>query len=329
MNRSRLIAIARIVVTLALMIALFTLVIDADERRRLVEQIERMNIGFYLLGLATFCVFICIWTMRWRYLLRSAGDTTPYTSLLATTLVGNFFALFLPEAVGSDVARATRGMQSATSASFVSTVLLDRVVGLVSLTILAGVALVLGSNIFSDQTAAWVIAGVAVFFVVGWVLFFNRRFMDFIFGVMFRLPLLPRLEKPIRSLYEALYNFHNRPRILIQALLMSLVVQSIEIASVVLLGQALGLTTPLPFYFIVMPIAWLVITIPISISGLGVREAVFALFLAQVGVSEPDAVALSLLYYSFKVVTGVIGGVIWARLSAANTPQSEPVVAGS
>jgi len=329
MNRRRLTAIIRIVVTVALMIALFTLVIDAEERQSMVEHISQLNLSFYLLGFATFCLFIAVWVTRWRYLLRAAGDQTPYRSLLATTLVGNFFALFLPEAVGSDVARATRGMQSATSASFVSTVLLDRVVGLVSLTILAGGALLLGSNVFTDQTAAYVIGGVAVFFVVGWLLFFNRRFMEFIFGLMFRLPILPRIEKPIRSLYEALYSFHNRPRILIQALLMSLVVQSIEITSVVWLGQALGLTTPLPFYFIVMPIVWLVITIPISIGGLGMREGVFIAFLGQVGVSQPDALALSLLYYSFKVVTGVIGGIIWMRLSAATALEAEPATAGS
>jgi uncharacterized protein (TIRG00374 family) len=327
MNRRRLTTLIRIVLTFALMFLLFTLVIDAEERRRFLEQIEQIHIGFYLLGLGFFCLFIVVWTFRWRYLLRAADDHTPYSNLLATTLVGNFFALFMPEAVGSDVARATRGMQSTTSASFVSTVLLDRVIGLVSLTILAGGALLLGSNIFSDQTATYVIVGVVVFFVVGWVLFFNRRFMDFVFGILFRLPLMPRLEKPIRSLYEALYSFHNRPRVLIQALLLSLVVQSIEIASVVWLGQALGLTTPLPFYFIVMPIVWLVITIPISIGGLGMREGVFIAFLGQVGVGQPDALALSLLYYSFKVVLGVVGGVIWLRLSGSPTPVPEPAAA--
>jgi len=54
------------------------------------------------------------------------------------------------------------------------------------------------------------------------------------------------------------------------------------------------------------------IVLPISLSGLGVREGGYVYLFAQAGVSAPLALAMSLLFYALNVATGLIGGVLYA-----------------
>lgn len=320
MNRKHMTNILRLVLTAALLVWLFTSIIDEQERQRFLEEIRQLNGQYYLIGLIFYVGFILCWASRWRFILRSTGEDAPLLRLFGITLVSNFFALFLPEAVGADLARMTAGMQRRTNANYVSTVVLDRVVGLMALVLIAGGALLVGSDIIKNETASYLVAGVALAFVVGGWLFFNRRFMETVLGLVFRLPVLPRFEQPIRNLYEALYQFRRRPGVMFIALALALLVQAVEITSVIWLGQALGIEASIPYYFVVLPVVWLITTIPISIGGLGVRESVFIVFFAQAGAAH--ALALSLLYYSFKVITGLIGGLLYLRPSAGIAPAA-------
>jgi uncharacterized membrane protein YbhN (UPF0104 family) len=78
------------------------------------------------------------------------------------------------------------------------------------------------------------------------------------------------------------------------------------------LGLAVGAEASLAQYAVFVPITSLVLLIPISFAGLGVREEAYRQLFGQVGVPSEVAVAISLLYYVFgNVVTGLIGGVIY------------------
>ena len=80
-----------------------------------------------------------------------------------------------------------------------------------------------------------------------------------------------------------------------------------------LVARALGIEIEPLYFFIFMPLIWVIITVPISISGLGLREGAFVFFFTQVGVSSADAVAISLLYYFYNVIVGGIGGLAVLR----------------
>ena len=65
-------------------------------------------------------------------------------------------------------------------------------------------------------------------------------------------------------------------------------------------------------YFVIFtPIVALAQVLPISLNGLGIREGAFAVLFASVGVAAPDAVALSLLYQVLRVLTGLLGGMLY------------------
>ena len=60
-----------------------------------------------------------------------------------------------------------------------------------------------------------------------------------------------------------------------------------------------------------VPIVNLAGMVPISISGIGVREAGYLYFLRQIGVHKSSAVALGILSSATVLLNGLIGGLIY------------------
>jgi hypothetical protein len=63
--------------------------------------------------------------------------------------------------------------------------------------------------------------------------------------------------------------------------------------------------------------------LPISVSGLGVREGIYVLLFAQVGVGQEQALAFSFAYYSIDLFAGLLGGLIYLLASLGRLRRRE------
>ena len=93
----------------------------------------------------------------------------------------------------------------------------------------------------------------------------------------------------------------------------SMVLHLVGVILMTVLGRSLGLDLdPLTLGWIRSAV--LVVTlVPISLSGLGLREGAFAVLLVPLGVKGEQAVALSLLVFgTTQVVPGLAGGIVEA-----------------
>ena len=97
--------------------------------------------------------------------------------------------------------------------------------------------------------------------------------------------------------------------VLFKTFLLSLAVQTTGVLAVYTLSKGLNMQLPLLPLFIFIPVISAMTTIPISISGLGVREASFVLLFAYLGLSPSEATALSLSWF-LSASTGSLAGLI-------------------
>lgn len=314
-----------------LLIVILLNFVGRDAQMRAFSSINPLH---FTIGLAAYLAALAFWALRWYLFIRASGERTSYGHALLTLLHGLFYSLFLPTLVGTDMGRMVELSHDRHNnrSNAVSTVLLDRFMGLITLVLMAVIALILGSQYITDQSVIGLVLMTLAALVIGWVIFFNRRIMDALFGVIFHLPIIRRLETKIRHLYETLCQLHHKPRLLFAAGNVSLLNSIAETGSVIFAARALGIEIEPVYFFIFMPLIWLIMIVPISVSGLGLREGAFVFFFTQIGVSSADAVALSLLYYSFNVIVALGGGfalfcanlssINAARNSAARTNQS-------
>jgi glycosyltransferase 2 family protein len=301
----------RLVLSAALLALLFRLVDGAA----LATMLASLRPGVLLAGFALFVASIAIGTVRWQMLLRAAGERIGFWRLLGINLVGGFFSMFLPTAVGGDVARMyeVAGDAGARTRS-VSTVLFDRAVGLASLVAVGLAAAVVGRRDVGGQAVLVVAAVAAGLAIAGW-LFFDDRLVRRVAGPVFRLPVVRRGAPTARELYRSVHDLGRERPLLARTFAVSVAVQMTEIGSAVLIARALGIGVPAAYFFVFMPVVWVVTMVPVSLNGLGVREGAFVFFLQRVGTTSAEAVALSLLVYACRVVTAVAGGVVFAARS--------------
>ena len=92
-----------------------------------------------------------------------------------------------------------------------------------------------------------------------------------------------------------------------------------------LVSQAMGGQMPLLAIFLFNPLIALVMTLPISIGGLGVSQAAYPFFYVPIGVSADHALAVSLLMQLTQLLASLPGGLFWLRTRRA-TRASGPSV---
>lgn len=265
---------------------------------------------------------------RWRSVLRRPDMPLEY--LFRLYLVGQFFGLFLPTSVGGDAVRAlslarTTGQPTTALAS----VLLDRLLGLAALMLLlaCGVAVsgttglgALGiewlpaTNKRATASTAVALTGLALSGAIGAALIWRR--------------VSPRWGAGLRL--TELRGLVRRPALgWAWLLLLSVLVQGIYVATWWALVAALRLPVPSSFLLLAVPLVSLAAMLPVTISGLGVREGAWIALLAAVGVGGASALTSSLLYFAAFAVVGALGGLWFAVAGLVPRHADRTVPAGT
>jgi uncharacterized membrane protein YbhN (UPF0104 family) len=113
------------------------------------------------------------------------------------------------------------------------------------------------------------------------------------------------------------------------AAVISLVVQSAFVMTNVWLARQVGVTTGVAAWFVAWPLSKLVAVLPISLGGIGVREAALVSLLAPYGAPQDAALASGILWQAVLIVTGVIGLAVTQLLPRAGHTYNKPASAGT
>ena len=245
----------------------------------------------------------CSW--RWQYIAQTHARHLP--SLFFTFMVyleNLFFNQFLPATLGGDVLRVVRwqgaGVGGAVAAS---TVLLDRLSGLNGAAIMSFfiVPLVAGdSNQILTALAAASMSGLVLVSTAG--LFFIMRW--------------PQIIAPFRR-YGKIWAIFNKVRANIffdrhylYALGLSVLGYVIGGLSTATIARGFHIEVDIFFIVVLSSLITLVSTIPITISGWGLREATFVTILSPLGVDQHQAFLLGLFVGLVSLVSALPGGLV-------------------
>lgn len=248
---------------------------------------------------------------RWHGLLLTHGVVVPVPTLLKSVLVGLFFNNFLPSTVGGDAMRAYDSYRISQSGSAMTSVVVDRLLGLLVLTLFALVSLPFATELSETVPLLplWVTGGGAVLLGIAWLVFFPPS-LEVIGGLISILP--GRLQGLAGKIVTAFAAYRGRRAALAKAFGWSLLLQANVVVHYWIVALALGFSVPLLHFFLIVPLAIYIMMLPVTVNGIGVRENVLALFLAAYGIGSGSAVAYAWLIYLGSVMYGLLGGVVYA-----------------
>jgi len=261
-------------------------------------------------------LFLCtqsISTFRWSVILKKDVDIS-YFKLLSIYFVGMFFNNFLPTMVGGDLVKGYYLYKYSNKGDVaLASIFMDRYSGFAALMCITALALIPGYALIKGTALpgffVLLIGGFAAMSLVIWVgplHSWAMRLMDKIhfYGI----------NKKIDTFYRVLMGYKSHADILAKIFACSVVVQGGVIIGYYVLGSGLGMDIPLGYYFLFIPLTTVISMLPISLSGLGIREGAFIFLFTMVGATKEQAITLSLLWFATAALVSMIGGVEYVRM---------------
>jgi hypothetical protein len=299
--------ILRISISCVLLIFLFKR-IDAGS---LLEKIKKADVPLLSTGflLTSFVYVLCFF--RWRLLLGAVGIKPAAAKLIPPFAAGIFFNLVLPTSLGGDLVRSMDlSVHTKKTKEVVASVILDRLSGAVGLAIITLFAILFGYKIIQDKIVIFYLSIILAVLSIIIVIIFN----EFLYSSIKKLlhsPQAGKIRVFLESLHQEIYIFRKNKKTLANSLILSSLIQVLSPIATYMVALSLGLKLNPVYFFIFLPIIFTITLVPISLGGIGLREASTVYFFSKIGVGNDVAVAMSVLSFSFTVAYAAVGGIVY------------------
>lgn len=308
----------KLFVSLGLLAFLFSRV----DLAKLLQALSSARPSYLVVALLGYFLGQVVSSVRWALLARPLGFQNPLRDFTVFYFIGMFFNLFAPSTVGGDVGRVfylarggaasqDKGWTRPTVYALMS-VVTDRAVGMAVLVWIGAVALFTFPSYRIPSLIRYPTFALALGFILGWLL------LPLVNGF------LQRREHPwgqdLRLVIEA---YWGNQQIILQTISLSLFVHFLQTWIQILLGQALDVTIPWSYGFILYPLVGVFSALPVSVNGIGLREGGYLFLLGRIDISPEKAIAFGILWFVIVVLESMIGGLVFIL---AKSPRPSDVL---
>jgi uncharacterized protein (TIRG00374 family) len=289
---------------------------------RLLEHLGRIDPAWIAGAVAIFLASSLLGALQWHLLLSAGGVKMPLSRTISLYFTGLFFNNLLPTNVGGDAFKIYDVVRTGYDPHKVFAItLLDRVIGITGLCLLALAASLF--LFFSGGTAdlglyALVFAGCIVPVLA---LALSRKISSPVRRTLSRIRLWGIGER-LELVFSHLGSFRSFPSLLGKVIALTLTIQALRITTHLAVAAALGIrpeSREMLHFFVFVPLLGLIMMLPISINGLGLREGAGILLFTRIGLSEEEAFLMEFLTYVVMVGVSLIGGVLFLKRQISGT----------
>ena len=281
------------------LILLGVLFVSADWRA-FVNQLRAAQPGYVGLAFVGYVLGQVLSAYKWRLLARVVGFDQSLRAFISYYFGGMCLNLFAPSTIAGDMGRSVllAGGREGVGRALQS-VFIDRASGVVMLIWVSALSfVVLGPTVLPAVVCYGTIAAAAGAGLVWWLL---PRLMALLF--------VP--GHVIRRSSEKLFEpYHTRPRLILGVCILAFGFHVFQIGLLPLVAHALNISIPFWYLMVGIPLVTLVSGLPLSVGGLGVREASYVFFLSLIGIGQNEALALSLVWTALVFGAGLVGGLV-------------------
>lgn len=305
---------ARLIVQLFVSFSLLALLVSVVHKGKLVEQLRSIEATGVVAAVALLLIACALNSYRWQLHLRCQKINERFGILTAWLIISYFFSLFLPTSAGGDVFRIYEvGKRSGKPGlAFLGTVQ-ERFLGLGATLLMGLFATFCYFSLFPAHLRLAIVGiqlvgilGVAfVFYPRPWIA--SARRWQGLWQVLREQRSLARLLNGLRFMKDAqpLSLFQFAP-----LLGWAFVAVLLGVGMYYFIGRSLHIPIGFFAYCLVVPLVWVVQMLPISLNGIGVREAAFVYLMGLFSVPSDKSLALVLAVLGILTTLSLCGGIL-------------------
>jgi uncharacterized protein (TIRG00374 family) len=286
---------------------------DPSKRHQMVDALHTANPVWLVPGFLCFGLVLVTSAFRWQLLMRVQGICLSWFRVWQLVMVGMFYNLFLPGGTGGDLVKifyAVKEAPNSKSAVFLS-VVVDRITGMFALIIVSVGVFAYFHDILMSLSV------VRAFLLTVGIIFGAVLGLIFLGLVIDRFHLANKLPKgmpgyaAVLDVARAFSIYAQSWQSIVNAVLLSMVLNLFIFGAAIFSAFAFVGNPGVAAMTSVIPIVNTISSLPISLSGIGVREKLFATMLHSLyGTKEELATLISLTGFALVVAWGLLGGVV-------------------
>ncbi len=284
--------------------------------------IGNIDISWFIYALLVYQIAILASSYRWQMLMKAQDIEISYLRSMGLNYLGCFFNNFMLSLTGGDVVKAyyATKLTEARKTEVVTIVFVDRLLGIAGLAVIGTVSSLFVLGNAKMHSAVIVIMCVVFMFMIFGILAFNKTLVKK-FGKRVS---HSRFMEVLKKVYDAVYFYKSRKKVLVIALMLSVVIWTCLISINLLLARGLNVTLAPGYFFVFIPAINAISAIPITLAGWGLREEMYQQFFKAVGIHGTVAVSLSISYAATMILWSLVGGVLYAlRLPRLNVRKEK------
>ncbi|MBN1970451.1 MAG: flippase-like domain-containing protein [Candidatus Delongbacteria bacterium] len=275
----------------------------------LLKTISNAESNWIIIAFIIFNVSIFFSSFRWWYILRILSLKAPIILCVISYYRSYFMNNFLPSSVGGDLSRIySVGKYFNDSDKVITTVILERVLGLISLVFIAGIGMLFLDLDFYLEIANLIILVLLTLFLFSLV---NPISNQFFLKLISKIPF--KFKRSIHNIVETFQIFSKEPQKLIISLFLSIVFRFVEGLFVWAVVKSLKIDFSIEYVIVLQSIVNVIKFLPVTINGLGLSEGTWVALTVNTNIGEEKAILISLTAITVSIINSLIGGVLFLK----------------
>ena len=289
-------------------IALFIYILSRIDVYGLIAAFREISAGYYLLAILFLIFGFLIRTLKWKRLITSIGAKISAKDLFEIMIKATFLGVVTPGKLG-EFWRAKYLADSGpiSNGSAFYTAFMDRLIDLLVLGLVAIPGLLIIYLRFNVGAGWQLYILIFTIFIFLFFVFLKKIGLQKIFKMFVK-------EKNNIFLAEFDAGLSGlKMRLFLEILIYGFLYYLASVLILYFTALALSITVPFWYLFLVAALVLLILTLPLTFFGLGVREAGFIYFFSMLGISPPLTVAFSLLGLFSYILISLPGAILFLK----------------
>ena len=257
------------------------------------RQISHAKILYLALALVVVFFSLTIQTLKWQLIAIKQEIRIGFKEAFKINLISNFYGFVTPSKLGSVIRADYLKKYTGNIGKGICNFTLDKILDIGSVFFLAIIFSFMFKDVF-NLPVKYLIIFLAVFGFVC-LIFLKKGRARFLFRFFYKSILPEKMKKKAKLTFDSFYEDMPKKRYLVLFFLLNIINWIVIYFVSFLIGRSLGIELPFVYFLAILPIGTIISLIPITVNGLGTREAVLIGLFGLFGISAQKVFSMSVI----------------------------------
>ncbi len=289
-------------------ILIFILIIRKLDWQQITHSFENIKIIYIFLSILIAPILIFFQTLKWALILKKQDINLPLWDLIKIQIISAFYGVITPGRLGYFIKILYLKEKAKISiAKSLTSIIVDRLIDFMVVFILGAIGSIVVINYYANITSHIIIAVITLFTIE--LIFASKKVQHLFLRSIVKFIIPKKFKSQMNDFFNEYLEHSLNPFKQYSNILLTLFVWVLIYTQLYLVALSFNIREINYLYFLIIPpIATMVSLIPITISGLGTREATLMGLFSLFRIPATKIFLMSLLNTLIGTTIGLVGG---------------------